>query len=427
MVSMLSYSLMSVVDTLFVGQLGTEPLAAVGASACLVHLAMAFPNGLLGGARVQVAHAVGADELDRARRSAWQGIWLAGGLGVLIASLAPLAGQGLGLLGVSDAVAELGWGYVVVRVLGAPVVFASMALGAWFQGRGQTRVPMVANVLGNLTNIALDPLLIFGWGPVPALGVTGAALATVVGIGVGVVVLVVAARPLLRRPCGLDRSLLAAVWRVGAPQGVQYTLDVGSFTVFASLLAFAGDVHLAAHVVVVRIILVTFLPCLALGQAAGVLVGQALGADRPERARRAVRLAALQGVGIMAVMAVVFVTVPDALTGVFGAEATVQALARQVLLLYAAIQVFDALAVVGLGALGGAGDTRFVLWLSVGMAWGVKIPVATVLVRSFGWGVVGAWSGLAVELLCLTVVVWARLSGRAWLRQLEPSVELATA
>ncbi len=421
MVSMLSYSAMSVVDTLFVGQLGTEPLAAVGVAACLVHLSAAFPNGLLGGVRVRVAHAVGQGRLATARRVAWQGLWLALAMGVVVAALAPLAAAGLPLLGASPEVADLGSDYVRIRVLGAPVLFLSTALTAWFQGRGQTRVPMVANVAGNAVNVALDPLFIFGLGPVPAMGVGGAALATVLGMGVGVLVLAVAAwRPVLRRPHGPSGPLVRAVARVGAPQGVQYTLDVGSFTVFAALLAHAGDVHLAAHVVVVRIILVTFLPCLALGQAAGVLVGQALGAGRPGRARRAVRLAAVQGVGIMAVMAVVFVAVPDLLTGVFGAEPAVQALARQVLLLYAAVQVFDALAVVGLGALGGAGDTRFVLWLSVGMAWLVKLPVAWWLSVGLDMGVVGAWGGLATELLCLTAVVWVRLSGRSWLEQLEP-------
>lgn len=419
MVSMLSYSAMSVVDTIFVGQLGTAPLAAIGASACLVHLAFAFPNGLLGGVRVRVAHAVGAATPEAARVAAWQGIWLALILGLVAAACAPLADPGMALLGTTGEVRELGVGFVWVRVLGAPVLLLSTALTAWFQGRGETRVPMVASVLGNLTNIVLDPLLIFGAGPVPALGLVGAALATVLGLALGLGVLAVAAwRPLLRHPRGPARDALSAIWAVGAPQGVRFTLDVGSFTVFAALLAHAGDAHLAAHVVVVRIVLVTFLPCMALGQAAGVLVGQALGASTPSRARQAARLAAVQAVGIMVGMAVVFLAVPDALTGVFGAAPEVAALARQVLVLYACIQVLDALAVTGLGALNGAGDTRFVLVLSVVLAWGVKLPVAATLVGA-GWGVLGAWIGLAAELVCLTSVVWLRLRGDAWLGRLE--------
>ena len=203
---------------------------------------------------------------------------------------------------------------------------------------------------------------------------------------------------------------------VGASNGTTTALD---FTVFAAMLAWAGEAHLAAHVVVVRIILVTFLPCHALGQASGVLVGQALGAGRPERCRDSVRLATIQAVGIMVVMGVVFVALPDALTGVFGAEAEVQALARQVLLLYAAVQVLDAVAVVGLGSLSGAGDTRFVLVVSVGLAWFVKVPLAYALAVGAELGVVGAWLGLAGELVVLALIVSVRVRGSRWLGQLS--------
>jgi len=425
MVSMLSYTAMSVVDTLFVGQLGTAPLAAVGASASIVHLVMAFPHGLLGGVRVRVAHATGAGASADARSAAWQGIWLALGLGLLAAASAPVCAVSVAWMGVSDEVAVLGGEYIYVRVLGAPVVLMSTALSAWFQGRGETRVPMVATVLGNLVNIGLDPVLIFGIGPVPALGVAGAALATVFGFSVMVVTqAAVAARQLLRQPQSLARRPLAAIWRVGAPQGLQYTLDVGSFTVFAAMLAHAGDAHLAAHVVVVRIVLVSFLPCHALGQASGVLVGQFLGADDPGRARRAVRLATVQSVVIMVAMGLLFVAVPDALIGVFGAEAQVRALARQVLLLYAVVQVLDAVAVVGLGSLAGAGDTRFVLVVTVGLAWLVKVPLAWSLSVGLNLGVLGAWLGLAGEFALLAVLVTLRLRGQAWLRQLEvPATE----
>ena len=433
MVSMLSYTAMSVVDTLFVGQLGTAPLAAVGASASLVHLVMAFPQGLLGGVRVRVAHATGAGDADAARHAAWQGVWLALAFGGLAALLAPWWSEAvLVLMGVGDEVARLGGEYVFVRVVGAPVLLMSSALSAWFQGRGDTRVPMVASVLGNLVNIGLDPILIFGMGPIPAMGVAGAAAATVVGLGTMVLVMAaVALRGLLLRPVGLRRAVLRQVWRVGAPQGAQFTLEVGSFTLFAAMLAWAGEAHLAAHVVVVRIILVSFLPCHALGQAAGVLVGQALGASSTARARQAVWLATLQAVGIMVVMGAVFIAVPDLLTGAFGAEAEVQALARQVLLLYAAVQVLDAVAVVGLCSLSGAGDTRFVLVVTVGLAWFVKVPLAWALSVGLELGVLGAWLGLAGEFSVLAVIVSLRLRGRRWLghldaeREVAPEVEVA--
>lgn len=418
LVSMLSYTAMTVADSIFVGRMGTAPLAAIGLSAAVIHLPTSFGQGVLGGVRVLVARATGAEDPDRARAIAWQGLWLAAGMGVVVAALVPLGRPALGLLGASAEVLPLAASYFEIRTVAAPVVFVFGALSAFFQGRGDTRTPMVAAVLANGLNIALDPVLIFGLGPVPALGISGAALATVVGMSLGAAILVVAAAvELLRAFHPVEPELLADVWRIGAPKGVQYVLDVASWVLFAGLLAGSGDAHLAAHVLVVRIVMVSFLPGFAIGEAAGVLVGQCLGAGRPEQARVAHRLATGHALGVMGVAALVFAVVPDPLIAVFGAEAEVHAIARQVLLLAAAIQVFDAVATVALCVIGGAGDTRFAMVASVGAAWLVKVPVAVVLVRGMHLGAVGAWLGLAAEIAVLAVVATWRVRGSAWLAE----------
>ncbi len=427
MVSMLSYTAMTVVDSIYVGRLGTAELAAIGISTSVIYLGMSFGNGLTSGVRVHVARETGAGRADRAAAFSWHGVWIALAMGLLVATLAPLGPIAFSMMGASADVAPHASGYYAVRTLGAPVYFGFLALTVAFQGRGDTRTPMVATVAANVLNIVLDPVLIFGWGPVPALGIRGAALATVIGMALGIAILVWPARSLLGAPVAPQRSVLAAIWDVGSPIGTQYLLEVGGFTLFAALLAHAGDAHLAAHVIVVRIIMVAFLPCHAIGEAVGVLVGQSLGAGCPSRARDALRLGTVQAVALMVALGVVYVAIPDALTGAFGATEDVRAIARRVLLLYATFQVVDALATVAFGALGGAGDTRFVMRVSVLSSWLLKLPVACVLVVGFDLGALGAWLGIAAEVGVLAVIGRLRVRGTAWLERREPEPSGVTA
>lgn len=418
MVSMLSYTVMTVADSIFVGQLGTPELAALGLSAALIHAAASFGHGLISGVRVAVARSWGARQQSLARRYAWQGVWLALGLGVLVATLAPFGRPAFVAMGASPQVAELAAAYYGIRTASAPVLFLFVALSAWFQGRGDTRTPMVASVLANVLNVALDPVLIFGLGPVPALGVHGAAWATVAGLAAGAALLAaVGARELTHRITRPSRALLRPIWAVGSPKGVQELLDVASFVVFSSLLAQAGDEHLAAHVIAVRILIVSFLPGFAISEASGVLVGQRLGAGRPEQARQAHRAATRIAVAFMVACGVVFFVAPDPLIAIFGAEDRVHALAVQVLLAVAAIQVFDALATVAHGSLSGAGDTRFVMGVTVIAAWAIKVPLAVLLVGHLELGVLGAWIAVAFEIGFHALLCSWRIRGDRWLQQ----------
>lgn len=415
-VSMLAYTAMTVADSVFVGHLGTVPLAAIGLSAALVHGTTAFGHGLIGGMRVCVARAAGAGDEDAGRLYAWQGLWLALALGV---ATIPLAWAGPAVFtwmnGSPEVVAEAN-AYYVPRTLGSPFVFVYVALACWFQGRGDTRSPMIAAIVANGLNIALDPLLIWGLGPVPAMGIGGAAVATVVGMAVGAGLLAWwAAEDLRRAVTGPVWQHLAEIWRVGSPTGLQNLLDVASFAVFAALLARAGDAQLAAHVVVVRIAMVSFLPGYAIGEASGVLVGQAMGAGRPGLAREAHRAATQVAVTLMLACALVFALAPGPLVAAFGAAPDVAAVARTTLLVAAALQVIDAVGTVALGSLSGAGDTRYVLGATVLATWGFKVPAVALLVAWWGLGATGAWLGLMVEVAVIAAAGAWRIRGDAWL------------
>jgi MATE family multidrug resistance protein len=413
---MLSYTLMSAADAAFVGRLGTEPLAAIGLSITVLFLVRAYGIGLVQGVRVLTAQCTGAEDREAVFRLGWQSLWLSTALGALAMVLIPVGGPIFGLMGAAGEVRTLATEYFVIRLLFAPIDFASFGLTVWFQGRGDTRTPMVANVGANVLNIGLDALLIFGLGPIPALGIGGAAWATNIARAVGGAYLLWRALPhLVGVSAGLSRDLLRRTWALGHPIGVMDFFDVGAFTLFTAILTSAGEVELAAHVVVIRIISVSFLPGYAIGSAAGVLVGQAVGARRPVLAGQAIRSALVLAVSVMAVFGVVFVVAPGPLLGLFGAEPAVAETGRKLLIIAATFQLFDAVAMVLYSALNGAGDTRFVMRASLGASWLVMLPVAYVLAIPAGLGAAGAWVGFVAELALISVIfAWRVRSGR-WL------------
>jgi len=421
-VSMLSFTAMGVADTLFVSRLGTEPLAAVGMAVSTTFLILAFGMGLMGGVKVAVAQSTGADKHGVAKVLGWQGLWIAACVGGLLALLAPMGPTIFNLMGGEGDVKRMANLYFVIRVLGAPLTFGVLALKGWFDGTGDTKTPMKANLLANGLNIVLDPLFIFGWGPIPALGVGGAAAATVIAITVALIFVATRARRHLgggvsRRP---DRELLAEIWRLGSPMGVRQLLGVGAWVVLISVLARVGAIDLAAHVMVIRIVSVSFLPGYAISEAASVLVGQSVGAGNASGARQAMRHSMVLGTAIMAFFGVIFVVAPEPIIALFGAEADVAELGVTLMMIAAGFQIFDAVAMVGQGALNGAGDTRFTMVTSVLAAWFIQLPVTYVLAVPLGYGAVGAWFGLMVEIAALAAISLWRLNGDVWLERAAP-------
>jgi len=420
MVSMLSYTAMSVVDTLFVSRLGTEPLAAVGLAGILVFFSQSFGAGLMGGVRVLVSQSTGAEKHSLARRFGWQGLWLALPLGILMSTLSLLPPSIFYVLGATENVSIYADEFFSIRVLGAPLVLINIALSAWFQGRGDTKTPMHSTLIGNAINIGLDPLLIFGLWGLPELGVAGAATATVASLFVQVAYLSWRIVPHIRGVNNsIDRELIAAIWRLGSPIGVRYMFNMGSFVVFSSIITMVGAIELAAHVIVVRICSISFLPGHAIGEAAGVLVGQFIGAGKPEACRPVVKSALKLAAGVMVSWGIIFITIPTVLLSPFEAEIAVQDIATNLLMVAAAFQVFDAVVMSIEGGLNGAGDTRWVMFATLACAWFIKVPAGYFGAFILDMGAVGAWMGFTLELLVLSGLCIHRVRGSRWLESAE--------
>ena len=407
-VSMISYTVMGLTDTLLVAQLGTTEVAAVGLASTATFALACFGLGLLGSVKVVVAQATGAGEHERTLTAAFQGVTIAFVLGSLVLMMIPIADEVMTLLGGGGRVASLGGDYLAIRLLGALPMYLGTASFGWFEGRGDTRTPMYVMLVSNGLNIVLDLLLIFGAGPIPALGTDGAAIATAISLlvqgGTGLSLFLWRTRG--RWSVRLEG--IGDLLRIGLPMGVQWGLEVLSWSVFGALVARAGDAHLAAHAISVRILSMSFLPGHAISDATSILVGQAVGAKAPEAARRAADAAMRVCLVVMGLMGLVFLLGGELLLLPFRPEPEVLRVGGQLMVWAAAFQLFDAVAMTRQGALNGAADTRWVMLACITLSWSVMLPVAWVLCTRLGWGAPGAWIGLTAYIIVLSATLWAR-------------------
>jgi len=412
-VGMLSYTLMGVVDTLLMGQVSTAAQAGVGLAATLAFGALAFFRGVTTGAQSLVAAADGAGDRTRVRRAGGAGIVLglvsgAGAMLLLFALTTPVLAW---LNNDSAGIGHSARAYLDVRVFSLPCSLLGFGLLAALQGLGETRTRMWVSLTGNVLNALLDLLLIFGWGPIPALGEAGAAYATLVSSALMAALYGARYVRLLGWPRLPTREVLRGAVTIGLPAGMQSFLGVTAFTTMSLALARAGAEHLAASEIVLNIASISFLPGFGVSEAGGVLVGRYLGARRPRTAARTIRSARFLAVALMSSCGVLFVLGNHVVPGWFTRDPDVVRLAGELMLFAAAFQVFDAVAMAHLCALRAAGDTRFALVVTTVSAWGVTVPAAMGLGVGLGWGAPGAWLGLTVEIALLAGVTGWRVAG----------------
>jgi MATE family, multidrug efflux pump len=409
-VSMLSYSVMTLVDTLFVGRLGASALAGVSVGGVAFFTLLCFGFGLLRSVKVLVSQAVGAGERD-VLRFLGAGLVLALGLGLAEIVVGWVLGGWVHLVTATDAVAQNATSYLRIRIFAAPFGLAAVALRETRYGQGDSRSPMRATIVANLANVGLDYLFIFGL----ELGVAGAAVASVLASIVETAWLALAQR---REGFGLDPRAMAevrAVWAMGWPLGLQMLLEVSSFAVLTAIFAGMSDIDVAAHQIALQVVHISFLPAFALGEAASVLAGQAIGA-RQHRLVRVVARRALAAAAIYTgVCGAVFAIFARPIAGAFSQDVVLIGAAAQLLWVAAVFQVFDAMNIVARCVLRGTGDVRYPAVVSVVIAWVCTPPAALALGYGLGLGALGGWIGLCVEIMAGAAILWWRLERRYWL------------
>lgn len=428
--NLLSFSLMSVIDTLFVGRLGPVALASVGLGGIVAFTIVSFPLALFGAAKVPVGESFGRGDALSLRRALGSFVRLALFLGILCVFVGQFSAWGLPWLAADVESGQLAGSYTKLRSLSFPFVVGSAAFGQWLTAQGNSKAAMQAALIGNAVHVPLNGWFIFGLG----WGVPGAALSTVLSQSIEFSVLaltlylhqrernVVAS---LRAIVHFDDSSLEHAWKLfvlGFPSGIERVLDMIAFSAVPILLSRAGALHVAAHQIVLQVTLLSFLPVVALGEAVSVLIAQALGARAFELPRRL----ALMGVGLSFgyafVLGVFCVGLREGIVGLFTADPDVGIIASATLIWGAALQFINAGYNAIKGALRGFSDFRFVAWVTVGVAWIVTPPGTYWWGVHEGFGAPGAWATLCLEVTLGLLLLVVRLR-QVFLRRPAGSLE----
>ncbi len=377
-------SIFAVADVFWVSHLGPDAVATVGLTEAMLTIIYTAAIGLSIGATALVARRIGEQDDEGAARAAGQSVLLAAVVAALIAvCAAPNAPALLRLMGASDGVVRSGSGFTRTMMGGNATVLLLFMLNAVFRGAGDAAIAMRVLWFGNLLNIVLGPCFIFGVGPFPRLGVTGAAVATNIGRGSAVVFqLLVLARGdgrvhLRRRHLRLDFSIMRNVLRLSGTGTLQILIGSSSYLGLIRILSVFGSDALAGYTIGMRMIAFALLPAFGLSNAAATMVGQNLGAGRPDRAERAVRTAAMYNMAFLGIVSAVFVIGAPVIAGMFTTDPAVLANAVGCLRIVSLGFVFYALGMVLTQAFNGAGDTwtptivnLFVFWLwEIPLAW----------------------------------------------------------
>ena len=409
-VSMVSFSTMTLASTAFVARVGSDELAGVGLAGVIGFALICFGVGMLRGAKTLVSQAIGAGRRDRIPELLGAALVLALVLGLVALAAGQLVAPWIAALSASARAGAFAAQYLAIRSLGAPLVLLYAALREASYGVGDTSTPMRASLCGNAVNIALDAYLILGlhW------GVQGAAIATIFGNLTELAVLAWPMRGQLR-VVRVARRAIRDVIAQGAPNGLQFVMEVGSFLILTLLIASMSAIDGAAHQLVLHLINVSFLPAHALAEAAAVLVGQAVGASQDGLVSRVARRALALGAGYSTVCLAVFAVLGGMITRAMAAGDPVLA-ERALVLLHVsfAFLVADAANVIARGVLRGASDVRYAAVVGMITSWVTTPPLAWLLGIHWGYGAAGGWAGLAAEIVVGAALFWLRVARGGW-------------
>ena len=409
--SALLQNLQSLIDLFWVGRLGSEAVAALAMSGTVLMLLFPVLMGVAAGTVATVARHIGAGEPDAAAEVAGQSLLMALFFGVVAAAVGWPAIPGLcRLLGAAPMVAQLGTDYLRIWFLGSFTAFLMFIGNSVFRGAGNTVLPMFVMLSANVVNLVLDPVLIFGLLGMPALGVRGAAIASTIAVAVGTVYFtVIALAPRHREVYGTVWAIFArhrwtgGILRLSVPVFVQRLIAHGSWFAFFGVVARIGTLELAASNVIRSIYSLPIMVAVGLGTASAALVGQRLGAGKPDEAEGLAWEASKLAAYAMGVIGLLFVLAPEWVFRIYTTDAAVIAVGRRPLIILGFVQMLAGIALVLSQSLQGAGSTRFVMLAELGVCALLYLPIVYVLGLHSGLGIIGAWTA--------EYIYWSVLAG----------------
>jgi MATE family multidrug resistance protein len=432
-----SWTIQQIVDRMFLTWYSPEAVAAAMPAGMMNWTIVSLFTGTTGYVSAFTAQYHGAKRDGKIGPLVWQGLFFSLLAGVCVLPLLPLSSAVFGRIGHPPGVTALEREYFNVLLFGVFPAAASSALAGFYSGLGRTRIVMGVTFAATMTNVALDYAMVFGkWG-FPAMGIGGAAAATVISQVVSLVIYLA----LCLHPSGRDRFGFRSGWRLkpalfgrllrfGFPSGLHYSLESSGFTLFLIIVGRFGTTALAATNIAFSINHFAFMPMLGFGAAASILVGQRLGEDRPDLAERAVWSVFKMTFAYMATVAAAYVLLPDLFIAPYAARsdaamfAPVAGLVKNLLIFVAFYSLFDTANIVFSAAVKGAGDTRFVMWVSLLLSWGLMVVPSVVGLHLRLVTLYTLWAFATLYISVLGLAFTARFIGGKWkrMRVIEPVV-----
>jgi putative MATE family efflux protein len=400
---MVMESVFAVVDIFFVSRLGAQAVAVVGITESLMTVVYAIGMGLGTATAALVARRTGEKDLEGASAAAAQGILLAVFASAFIAVPGIFyAKELLMLMGADDFTAESYYMYPAIMLSGNVVIMLLFIINSIFRSSGDAALSMRVLWFANIANIILDPMFIFGFGIIPAMGVKGAAIATTIGRGMAVIyqvwILTGKGSRVKLKPAHFipDTGIIRKLLRLSAGGIGQLLIATSSWIIMVRIIAIFGSEVLAGYTIALRIMIFSLLPSWGMSNAAATLVGQNLGAGQPDRAVRSVWITALINLGFLSIAGAVFMTYPAFFIRLFISDQLVVDAGAQCLRMISIGFVFYAFGMVMIQAFNGAGDTQTPMLLNLIFFWIIEIPLAWFLAVNLGFEERGVYMAIVL-------------------------------
>ncbi|NLJ59693.1 MAG: MATE family efflux transporter [Firmicutes bacterium] len=420
LVEMALVTFVNMADMIMVGRLGPAAIAAVGLTNQPVFFAMAAFIALNVGTTAVIARAIGAGEDDVANDAMRQSLMLVVIMGFLVSVLGfVFAGNVLRFMGAESDVLPLGISYMKIIASGGVFMVVSMSLTAALRGAGDTKSPMKANMVANVSNVIGNYLLIYGKFGFPKLGVPGAALATTIARLIAFILLlrvVISGNSHLHLQgrFRLNRQLLERIIRVGMPSAIEQVVLRGGQLTYVRVVASFGTTVIAAHQIGMNIMSLSFMPGMAFAIAATTLVGQGLGAGMPDVAEDWAKETRRLGTIVSGCMALVFILFGKYIAMLYTNDPEVISRTAVVLRILGLVQPAQSTQFILAGGLRGAGDTKWPLYSTAVGVWVFRVAVGYLLAVVMGMELVGAWMGMAVDQIARSVIITLRFRSGKW-------------
>ena len=414
---MLMESIFALVDIAYVSRVSVNAVATIGLTESVITLVYAIAIGLSMAATAVVARRVGEQDLKGAREAAVQAIFL----GVLVALVVGVIGllynkEILALMGAEPDLIEEGHGYTKWLIGGNITILLLFLINAIFRGAGDASIAMWTLVLSNGLNIILDPIFIFGWGPVPEYGVMGAAIATNIGRGtavvfqLGILFFGWGKIKLVLNDVILNVKVMFNLIRVSLGGIAQFLIGTSSWVFLMRIMSEFGSEVLAGYTIAIRVMMFTLMPSWGMSNAAATLVGQNLGAKQPERAEKSVWITGKYNAYFMGLVSIVYLLFAKQIVGMFNSTPSVVDNGGLCLQIIAAGYIFYAYGMVVTNAFNGSGDTQTPTKINLISFWLFQLPLAYLLALVLGFGAMGVFIAIttAEVLLAIIAIVWFR-------------------